>query len=148
MKAKDILAEKGTRVVTIHKDNLLVDVMSHFLVNRVGSLVVVNKYDEIMGIVAPVDVLEAVHKDPVNISTMTVREVMSENVIVAGPDESVETLMAIMTENHTRSTPSSSAAGIGTWTRRARTPCSCGSAARRRVLHIIEQVASVVDFGL
>jgi predicted transcriptional regulator len=105
MKAKDILAEKGTRVVTIHKDNLLVDVMSHFLVNRVGSLVVVNKYDEIMGIVAPVDVLEAVHKDPVNISTMTVREVMSENVIVAGPDESVETLMAIMTENRIRHIP-------------------------------------------
>ena len=105
MKAKDILAEKGTRVVTIHKDNLLVDVMSHFLVNRVGSLVVVNKYDEIMGIVAPVDVLEAVHKDPVNISTMTVREVMSEDVIVAGPDESMETLMAIMTENRIRHIP-------------------------------------------
>ncbi|NNK15049.1 MAG: CBS domain-containing protein [Desulfofustis sp.] len=105
MKAKDILADKGTRVVTIHKDNLLVDVMSHFLVNRVGSLVVVNKHDEIMGIVAPVDVLEAVHKDPISISTMTVREVMSENVIVAGPDESVETLMAIMTENRIRHIP-------------------------------------------
>ncbi|RZW22535.1 MAG: CBS domain-containing protein [Desulfobulbaceae bacterium] len=105
MKAKDILADKGTRVVTIHKDNLLVDVMSHFLVNRVGSLVVVSKHDEIMGIVAPVDVLEAVHKDPISISTMTVREVMSENVIVAGPDESVETLMAIMTENRIRHIP-------------------------------------------
>jgi predicted transcriptional regulator len=105
MKASDILAEKGTRVVTIDKDNLLVDVMSHFLVNRVGSLVVVDKYDEIMGIVAPVDVLEAVHKDPVNISTMTVREVMSGDVIVAGPDESVEALMAIMTENRIRHIP-------------------------------------------
>ena len=105
MKARDILADKGTRVVTIHKDNLLVDVMSHFLVNRVGSLVVVSKFDEIMGIVAPVDVLEAVHKDPVNISTMTVREVMSENVIVAGPEDSVETLMAIMTENRIRQIP-------------------------------------------
>ena len=105
MKAKDILADKGTRVVTIHKDNLLVDVMSHFLVNRVGSLVVVSKFDEIMGIVAPVDVLEAVHKDPVNISTMTVQEVMSQNVIVAGPEESVETLMAIMTENRIRHIP-------------------------------------------
>ena len=105
MKAKDILADKGTRVVTIHKDNLLVDVMSHFLVNRVGSLVVVSKFDEIMGIVAPVDVLEAVHKDPLNITTMAVQEVMSQNVIVAGPEESVETLMAIMTENRIRHIP-------------------------------------------
>ena len=105
MKASDILADKGSRVVTIHKDNLLVDVMSHFLVNRVGSLVVVNKHDEIMGIVAPVDVLEAVHKDPGNISTMTVREVMSGDVIVSGPDQSVEALMAIMTENRIRHIP-------------------------------------------
>ncbi len=105
MKAKDILTDKGTRVVTIHKDNLLVDVMSHFLVNRVGSLVVVDKYDNIMGIVAPFDVLKAVHKDPELISTMTVQEVMSKDVIVSGPEEDVGRLMAIMTENRIRHIP-------------------------------------------
>ena len=36
---------------------------------------------------------------------MTVREVMSEDVIVAGPDESIERLMAIMTENRIRHIP-------------------------------------------
>lgn len=105
MKAREILAEKGTRVVTIHKKNLLVDVMSYFLVNRVGSLVVVDKYDKIMGIVAPVDVLKALHKDPHNISSMMVHEVMSEDVIVAGPDDEIERLMAIMTENRIRHIP-------------------------------------------
>lgn len=105
MKAREILAEKGTRVVTIHKKNLLVDVMSYFLVNRIGSLVVVDKYDKILGIVAPVDVLKALHKDPHNLSNMTVQEVMSGEVIVAGPDEDVERLMAIMTENRIRHVP-------------------------------------------
>lgn len=105
MKAREILAEKGTRVVTIHRKNLLVDVMSYFLVNRVGSLVVVDKYDKIMGIVAPVDVLKALHKDPHNISNMMVQEVMSEDVIVAGPDDEIERLMAIMTENRIRHIP-------------------------------------------
>lgn len=105
MKARDILAVKGTRVVTIHRKNLLVDVMSYFLVNRIGSLVVVDKYDNIMGIVAPVDVLKALHKDPLNISNMMVQEVMSSDVIVAGPDEDVESLMAIMTENRIRHIP-------------------------------------------
>jgi len=105
MKAREILAEKGTRVVTIHKKNLLGDVMSYFLVNRVGSLVVVDKYDKIMGIVAPVDVLKALHEDPVNISKTMVQEVMSEEVIVAGLDDEVEGLMAIMTENRIRHIP-------------------------------------------
>ena len=105
MKATDILADKGTRVVTIHKDNLLVDVMSHFLVNRIGSLVVVDKYDKILGIVAPLDVLKAVHKNPESISTVMVNEVMTEDVIAADPEENVDNLMAIMTENRIRHIP-------------------------------------------
>ena len=98
MKATDILADKGTRVVTIHKDNLLVDVMSHFLVNRIGSLVVVDKYDKILGIVAPLDVLKAVHQNPESISTVMVNEVMTEDVIAADPEENVDNLMAILTD--------------------------------------------------
>jgi CBS domain-containing protein len=105
VKARDILEDKGTRVVTIHEDNMLVDVMSHFLVNRVGSLVVVDKFDNILGIVAPLDVLEAVNRDPELITTMKVEEVMSTNVIVANPDEEVGRLMAIMTENRIRHIP-------------------------------------------
>ena len=105
MKAKEILAEKGTRVVTIHKDNLLVDVMSHFLANQIGSLVVVDKYDKILGIVAPNDVLKAVHHNPESILTVMVSEVMSKNVIAAGPDDDMDKLMAIMTENRVRHIP-------------------------------------------
>jgi predicted transcriptional regulator len=105
MKAREILAEKGTRVVTIRQDNLLVDVMSHFLANQIGSLVVVDKYDRILGIVAPNDVLKAVHHNPESILTVKVSEVMSENVIVAGPDDDVDKLMAIMTENRVRHIP-------------------------------------------
>ena len=105
MKARDLLDIKGTRVVTIHQDNLLMDVMSYFLVNRIGSLVVVDNFDKILGIVAPVDVLRALHLDSENISKMTVREVMTEDVIVAGPDEEIDRLMAIMTENRIRHIP-------------------------------------------
>ena len=56
-----------------------------FLVNRVGSLVVVDKFDKILGIVAPLDILKAVNRDPELIMTMKVEEVMSDKVIVASP---------------------------------------------------------------
>jgi CBS domain-containing protein len=105
MKIKDILAEKGTRVVTTHKNNLLVDVMSLFIANKIGSLVVVNKHDEIMGIVAPFDILKAVHTNPENIGTMMVSEVMSEDVIVATPEDNTDGLLTIMTENRIRHIP-------------------------------------------
>lgn len=105
MKAKDILAEKGTRVVTIHMKNMLVDVMSLFFANRIGSLVVVDKNDKILGIVAPNDVLKAVHSYPETVTSMTVSEVMTEDVIVGMPEDDVDQLMAIMTENRIRHIP-------------------------------------------
>lgn len=105
MKARDILAEKGTRVVTIHEKNLLVDVMSLFFANRIGSLVVVDKNNKILGIVAPNDVLRAVHINSESIAAMTVSEVMTEDVIVGTPDDDVDNLMAIMTRNRIRHIP-------------------------------------------
>jgi CBS domain-containing protein len=105
MKVHEILEDKGTRVVTTHKDNLLVDVMSLFIGNRIGSLVVVDKHNKILGIVAPNDVLKAVHKDAENISAMQVSEVMTEDVIVATPNDDVDQLMVIMTENRIRHLP-------------------------------------------
>ncbi len=105
MKANEILTEKGTRVVTIHMKNLLVDVMSLFFANRIGSLVVVDKNDKILGIVAPNDVLRAVHENPGSISSITVGEVMTEDVIVGRQDDDVDQLMAIMTENRIRHIP-------------------------------------------
>jgi len=105
MKARDILVEKGTRVITIHSDNRLVDVMSLFFANRIGSLVVVDKNDQILGIVAPNDILKAVYHNRDGISTMKVSEVMTTDVIVATPDDDVDKLMAIMTKNRIRHIP-------------------------------------------
>lgn len=105
MKIKDILAVKGTRVVTIHEDNLLVDVMSLIFANKIGSLVVVDKYDKILGIVAPNDILKAVHTSPHSISKRVVKEVMTKDVIVATPEDEVEGLMTIMTESRIRHLP-------------------------------------------
>ena len=105
MKVRDILAEKGTRVVTTQADNLLVNVMSLFFANRIGSLVVVDKHDKILGIVAPNDVLKAVHSHPEGITGMKVREVMTEDVIIGRPDDGVDDLMATMTENRIRHIP-------------------------------------------
>ncbi len=105
MKVKDLLAEKGTRVVTTQKNIMLVDVMSLFIANKIGSLVVVDKHNQIKGIVAPFDILKAVHSNPVNISSMMVSEVMTEDVIVTTPEDDTDTLLAIMTKNRIRHIP-------------------------------------------
>ena len=105
MRAKDILAGKGSRVITTHEDANLVDVMALFFANRVGSLLVVDKNDRIKGIVAPNDVLKAVHKDLAKAGSLTVKEVMTTDLIVATPEDNIEYLQNIMTENRIRHIP-------------------------------------------
>ena len=52
MKVKDILTKKGSQVITISKNTTVLEAISIFSTNRVGSLLVVDKNDGILGIVA------------------------------------------------------------------------------------------------
>lgn len=105
MKAQDILADKGRRVVTADADSLLIDAMAIFFANKIGSLIVVDKNDSILGILAPNDIMKAVHQDLDKAVSLTVREAMSKKLIVASPDDSIEYIQAIMTENRVRHIP-------------------------------------------
>ncbi|OGR17404.1 MAG: hypothetical protein A2X81_15055 [Desulfobacterales bacterium GWB2_56_26] len=105
MKVKDILAQKGSRVITIEKDISVLDAMKIFPANRVGSLIVVDKHNEILGIIAARDVLMAVINHLDQIKTMAVEEIMTTNLIIGTEEDSIEYLQAIMTENRIRHIP-------------------------------------------
>jgi CBS domain-containing protein len=105
MKVKDILAAKGSRVITTHEDSMIVDVMAIFFANKVGSLLVVDKNDKILGLVAPSDVLKAVHQKLDKVPVMKVKEVMVTDLIVATPEDDIAYIQNIMTENRVRHIP-------------------------------------------
>lgn len=105
MKVKDILATKGSRVITVVKSTPVLDAMSIFSANRVGSLLVVDKDDTILGIIAARDVLMAVVNHLDDIKTISVDKVMTTNLIVGSPDDKIEYIQAVMTENRVRHIP-------------------------------------------
>jgi CBS domain-containing protein len=105
MKVRDILAVKGSRVVTTHQDNTVVEAMALFFANRIGSLLVVDRHENIKGILAPNDVLKAVHEDAASIGTKKVSQIMTKDVIAASLDDTVSYIQAIMTENRIRHIP-------------------------------------------
>ena len=105
MKVKDILAEKGNRVVTIEKSTTVLDAMSIFSANRIGSLLVVDKSNDILGILAARDVLMAVIHHLDEIKTLTVDRVMTTNLIIGTEDDEIEYIQAVMTENRIRHIP-------------------------------------------
>ena len=105
MKVKDILAKKGSQVVTVREDTTVLDAMSVFSANRVGSLLVVDKNDAILGIIAARDVLMAVMNDLQGISELPVNKIMTKELIVATEDDNIDYIQAIMTENRIRHIP-------------------------------------------
>jgi len=105
MKVKDILAEKGSRVVTIEKNIKIIDAMSIFSANRIGSLLIVDKDNEIQGIIGARDVLMAVVTHPDNFKNMTVDMIMTTNLIIGTEDDHVDYILAVMTENRIRHIP-------------------------------------------
>jgi CBS domain-containing protein len=105
MKVKDILAAKGNRVVTIDKNTGIIDSMAIFSANRIGSLLIVDKNGDILGIIGARDVLMAVVNHFDTIKTMTVEMIMSTNLIVGTEDDHVDYILAIMTENRIRHVP-------------------------------------------
>ncbi len=105
MKVKDILAAKGNRVVTIEKSTSVIDAMLIFSANRIGSLLIVDKDNTILGIIGARDVLMAVVNHLEKIKTMTVEEIMTTNLIVGTEDDHVDYILAVMTENRIRHIP-------------------------------------------
>lgn len=105
MKVKDILAKKGSQVVTVREETTVLDAMSVFSSNRVGSLLVVDKNDAILGIIAARDVLMAVMNDLQGITELPVSKIMTKELIVATEDDNIDYIQAIMTENRIRHIP-------------------------------------------
>ena len=105
MKVHDILAAKGSRVVTIEKTTTVLDAMSIFAAHRIGSLLIVDKNNNILGIIGARDVLMAVVNHLEKIRTLTVETIMTTDLIIGTEDDHIDYILAIMTENRIRHIP-------------------------------------------
>ena len=105
MKVKDILAVKGSRVVTIAEYTTVFDAMMVFSANRIGSLIVVDKEENILGIICARDVLMATLNHLEDIKTMKIDKIMTTSLIVARENDDLDYVRAVMTKNRVRHLP-------------------------------------------
>jgi len=105
MKVKDILAVKGTDVVTINEEATVFEALSTLAEHKVGSLIVLDSKAGIVGIVAPRDVLEETLRICEGIRTVQVKSIMTRDLIIGDPEDDLGYVQAIMTENRIRHLP-------------------------------------------
>lgn len=104
MKIRDILRHKGTDVLTVAPDQPVRTAVKILSEHRIGALVV-RAGDELRGIISERDVLNLVARDPERVTETPVAEVMTADLIVGVPDDDLDYVMNIMTQNRIRHLP-------------------------------------------
>ncbi|MFZ5515051.1 MAG: CBS domain-containing protein [Candidatus Zhuqueibacterota bacterium] len=105
MKVRDILEKKGRLVVTIPQTCTVFEAISTFAAHRVGSLLVLDENEIIVGIIGARDVLMAVNRSYGNVKTLPVKDIMTRDVIIGNSEDDLEKVRALMTENRIRHLP-------------------------------------------
>ena len=105
MKVKDILAVKGSEVIKVEQNKTVFEAMQVFAANRVGSLIVLDEKGGIVGILAARDILMTVLRACDKINEIKVKEVMTKQLIIGEPEDDLNYVQAIMTENRIRHLP-------------------------------------------
>lgn len=105
MKVKEILRAKGSGVITIKPETPVRELVDLLTRHSVGALVVVDDSKNICGIVTERDVLRRCLKAAEPDLSMPIRAIMSTDVIVGVPDDDVDYIMNVITNNKIRHLP-------------------------------------------
>ena len=105
MKVKDLLRDKGDVVYTIAPEKSLSGAVALLNQHKIGALVVADGKGTILGILTERDILHCVEKKASVLGQIPVSEEMTKDLLIAVPDDDVDYVMTIMTENHIRHVP-------------------------------------------
>jgi CBS domain-containing protein len=105
MNVDTILAHKGRDVATIDQRASLADAVAQLRDRGIGALVVSGDGRHIDGIISERDVVRALAAHGASALGRTVASVMSTEVVTCRGEDSVEELMASMTESRIRHLP-------------------------------------------
>ena len=106
MKVSDLLKVKGFAVKTVPTDKTMRQVLGNMIENKVGSLVVINNENSPIGIITERDIIRLIYnRDCREWQDKPVDGYMTKDIMIGFPDDDVEYIMALMTENRFRHVP-------------------------------------------
>jgi len=102
---KQILASKGSRVVTTQPDATIAEVATLLKRERIGAVIVSDATGELCGIISERDLARGLADHGAGLLDLRVEEMMTAEVITCTPNDSLETLMQEMTARRFRHLP-------------------------------------------
>jgi CBS domain-containing protein len=104
MRISDVLRNKGATVATITPETSVAGLLTELSVHNIGAMVVVSP-DGLQGIVSERDVVRKLHELGADLLHRPVSEIMTTLVATCSPDDTVDSLSALMTTNRVRHVP-------------------------------------------
>ncbi len=105
MKVADLLKSKGQQVITILPDEPVFQAMQKLVENSIGAVIVCNEGGKPVGIISERDIVKAAYGNYDTLRSKKVTDLMSSNLIVAIPEDDIDYIMGIMTQNRIRHLP-------------------------------------------
>ncbi|MGE2835015.1 CBS domain-containing protein [Mycobacterium sp. SMC-4] len=104
MRIADVLRNKGHAVATITPETSVAALLTELAVQNIGAMVVVSP-DGVQGIVSERDVVRKLPELGAELLRRPVAHIMTSLVATCSPDDSVDSLAALMTTNRVRHVP-------------------------------------------
>ena len=103
--AATILENKGTDIVSVDPDMTVYDANKLLAERRIGSAVVLDSNGELIGVFSERDVVTGLAKFGADVLTEPLTKVMTHDVIVGYPNDTLQELMSCMTDRRVRHIP-------------------------------------------
>ncbi|GBF41591.1 signal transduction protein [Leptospira ellinghausenii] len=104
MSVKEILKDKASSVLSIEEDRNVLEATQMMVGAKVGSLIVTFQ-GKLVGIFTERDLMRVVAKDHANLDKIKLKDVMTTQLTVAGPDEDVDDILNNMITKRFRHMP-------------------------------------------
>lgn len=104
MRIADILRAKGSGVATVTATTTVTGLLTELAVHNIGAMVVIGQ-DGVAGIVSERDVVRRLRAVGPDLLSRPVADIMSDVAVTCGPDDPVDDLAALMTNNRVRHVP-------------------------------------------
>ena len=104
MRIADILRTKGSEVATVTETTTVTSFLNELAVHNIGAMVVMNP-DGVCGIVSERDIVRKLHHHGPDLLARPVSEIMTTEMVTCSPEDRIDDLAALMTNNRVRHIP-------------------------------------------
>lgn len=105
MRIRDILRAKGSAVATVTATTTVTGLLAELAVHNIGAVVVIGPEGQPVGVVSERDVVRGLPRHGAELLRRPVAEIMSGVEVCCDPDDPVDGLAALMTNNRVRHVP-------------------------------------------